>query len=82
MLKNKIITLDDGSEYYVGEEIKLNSNEYYCCASKYNSDTDDCEDEFYFFKIEENENKELVITPVEDQEMNDYLFSIIKSKNE
>ena len=82
MLKNKIITLDDGSEYYVGEEINLNSNEHYCCASRYNSEQDDCEDDFYFFKLEENSNKELVITPVEDEEMNNYLFSIIQSRSE
>ena len=82
MLKNKIITLDDDTEYFVGDEIHLNEKEHYLCTSKYDKLTDDCEDDFYFFKVEQNANGELTITPVKDNDMNEYLLTIEKNKSE
>lgn len=80
MLKNKIIKLDNGSVYYIGNDIIFDNGEHYCCASLYNEETQDCEDNFNIFKIE-NIDKDFSIVPVKDVEMAKYVMSIIANKS-
>ena len=81
MLKDTVITMGDGKEYYVTEDIMFENGDYYCCASLYNKETKDCNDEFEIFSIEKNEEGEMVFFPEYDKEVLNRISEILVNNN-
>ena len=77
---DKIVTLNDGSEYCITNET-FYANKKYCVGVKYFEDKQDVENQYYVF--EENFDGDRVsLQLVDDKELKDYIFLKISSEND
>ena len=79
-MENKIVVLDDSSQYCILNETTFKDKKY-CCGVEYYEDKEDLGDDYIIFE-EDLSGSSLVLIRVDNEELSDYILFKIADEND